>query len=144
MNGLKALNDTHGHDAGDAGLRAYFQAVSAAAGDVGQAYRLGGDEVLMVIQGVDVRRGEPLIETACRRLMAEQIEFNGERAALSIAAGLVTAVDASKSANEVRQAADHVQYRAKEESRKASTRPSVIALDGIPTLNVIAVGVAST
>jgi len=137
MNGLKALNDTHGHDAGDAGLRAYFQAVSAAAGDGGQAYRLGGDEVLVVIQGMDAGRGQPVIEASCRRLMAERLEFNGKRVALSIAAGLVTAVDATKSASEVRHAADQVQYRAKEESRKASPRPSVIALDGVSTLHNI-------
>ena len=59
MNGLKQLNDTHGHDAGNRGLRAYFEAVSAALADVGQAYRLGGDEVLALLPGRDRAAASP-------------------------------------------------------------------------------------
>src|SRR5205807_2245049 len=51
MNGLKLINDTHGHDAGDLALKAYFQVVASTLGDNGQAYRLscGADEVLVVL-----------------------------------------------------------------------------------------------
>src|SRR5262249_34087362 len=51
MNGVKQINDKHGHDAGDLALRAYFHAVASVLGDGGQAYRLSGgaDEVLVLL-----------------------------------------------------------------------------------------------
>src|SRR5262249_20941464 len=51
MNGLKQVNENHGHDGGDLALKAYFQAVASVIGDRGQAYRLGSgaDEVLVVL-----------------------------------------------------------------------------------------------
>src|SRR5262249_51931691 len=51
MNGLKQINDSLGHDAGDLALKAYFQAVMSVLGDRGQAYRLSGgaDEVLVAL-----------------------------------------------------------------------------------------------
>src|SRR5262249_40960131 len=73
MNGLKALNDEHDHDAGDRGLRMYFRAVAAVLGDKDQAYRIGGDEVLTILPSCDVDQAAERLELACRRLMHDSL-----------------------------------------------------------------------
>ena len=60
LNGFKDYNDSFGHPAGDALLARFGSRLEAAAGD-GRAYRLGGDEFCVLIEGesraVDVRHG---------------------------------------------------------------------------------------
>ncbi|HSP03921.1 MAG TPA: diguanylate cyclase [Acidimicrobiales bacterium] len=48
LDGLKQLNDTHGHDAGDAAIRAAADALRASTRDGDVVARLGGDEFLVV------------------------------------------------------------------------------------------------
>jgi diguanylate cyclase (GGDEF)-like protein len=136
MNGLKQLNDTKGHAAGDEGLRAYFRSVLSAVGDDGLVYRLAGDEVLAVLPAVDAVNAVRAMERASRRLMSERFESLPDLK-LSISAGLVCVTEAGAMPVTVRDAADKCQYRAKEESRKHSPRPSVIALENIPELTII-------
>ena len=49
MRGFKQVNDTYGHDAGDAVLRAVAQRVRAARPVAGRVARLGGDEFAAVV-----------------------------------------------------------------------------------------------
>jgi diguanylate cyclase (GGDEF)-like protein len=137
MNGLKILNDSGGHDVGDEGLRAYFQSVASALRAVGQAYRLGGDEVLVLLPEKDKSSAAQVIEIACRLLMKERLEIEGVPIVLSIAAGIVDVVDPGLSPVSVRKRADQEQYRAKEESRKTTPRPSVIGIENVQSLRVI-------
>ncbi len=55
MNGLKAINDTYGHDAGDFAIRILGQAISRAVGDEDTVGRIGGDEFVILIHGGAVR-----------------------------------------------------------------------------------------
>jgi diguanylate cyclase len=51
MNGLKALNDTHGHAAGDAAVQLVARALKAQFRITDPVYRLGGDEFLVLLDG---------------------------------------------------------------------------------------------
>ena len=51
LNGFKRYNDTYGHGAGDALLVRLAVALSAVVGDRGSAYRLGGDEFCVLLEG---------------------------------------------------------------------------------------------
>jgi diguanylate cyclase (GGDEF)-like protein len=136
MNGLKALNDQHGHDAGDRGLRMYFQAVASVLADDGQAYRLGGDEVLALLPRCDTKTAAKRLEVACRRLMRDSfVDESGTF--LSISIGIVSEVDPLAAPEAVRSAADQTQYRAKTESKRESLRPSVIAIADVEELTVV-------
>jgi diguanylate cyclase (GGDEF)-like protein len=137
MNGMKEANDTYGHDVGDNALKTYFQAVASTIGDCGQAYRLGGDEVLVVLPGHDGPAAVRLIELAARKLMSEHLEPIGKKSLLSISAGIITSSDPSASPTNLKSAADKVQYRAKQRSRKVMPRPSVIAINGHDEMTVI-------
>ena len=137
MNGLKEVNDTHGHDAGDLALKSYFQAVLSALGDRGQAYRLGGDEVLIVLPMHNSEVATKVLRVACNTLMSERLEPMGKIAFLSIAAGVFSITDPFAVPKQSRSAAAKVQYRAKERSRQTTPRPSVIAIDGQDDLVII-------
>lgn len=50
-NGLKRLNDTVGHEAGDKMIKAIAKSLKAAFGD--NAYRVGGDEFIVLLCGID-------------------------------------------------------------------------------------------
>jgi diguanylate cyclase (GGDEF)-like protein len=51
LDGFKSYNDTFGHPAGDALLIRMGERLQAAARDFGRAYRLGGDEFCLLVQG---------------------------------------------------------------------------------------------
>lgn len=136
MNGLKALNDQSGHDAGDRGLRIYFQSVASVMADDGQAYRLGGDEVMALFPRCDARTAAKRLEVACRRLMRDSLADSADTL-LSLSIGIVSASDPLVAPEAVRSAADHTQYRAKAESKRESPRPSVIATDENAELTIV-------
>lgn len=48
LDGLKGVNDAHGHAQGDLFLQGFAQALTEVLGDVGLAYRIGGDEFAVV------------------------------------------------------------------------------------------------
>jgi len=67
LDGLKAVNDEHGHAAGDRALCAAATALadSAAGGLVG---RMGGDEFCVLLEGVDAQAAEAVARAAGQRL----------------------------------------------------------------------------
>jgi diguanylate cyclase (GGDEF)-like protein/putative nucleotidyltransferase with HDIG domain len=58
VDGLKEINDRHGHPTGDRTL----QAVAARLGSSGEAFRLGGDEFALLLPGVEGDQARVLIE----------------------------------------------------------------------------------
>jgi diguanylate cyclase (GGDEF)-like protein len=130
MNGLKQVNDALGHDAGDSALKAYFQAVASVLGDNGQAYRLGGDEVLALLPGHDETEATAVVGCVARMLMNERLFGDRADYPLSIAAGVVTCVNPNERPAGLRSRANDQQRRAKGKSKETSPRPSVIAFSG--------------
>ena len=75
VNGLKYVNDTYGHAAGDEYIRAACQLIC----DVfahSQIYRIGGDEFVAIVRGEDYERRNELLAELDRRSVVN-IENNG-------------------------------------------------------------------
>ena len=51
LDGLKEINDTYGHPAGDAHLRSIGSRLAAEVGTRGKVYRTGGDEFMVLLPG---------------------------------------------------------------------------------------------
>jgi diguanylate cyclase (GGDEF)-like protein len=65
---FKTINDTHGHARGDIVLRAIAAAIREQLRSFELAYRLGGEEFLVVLPGVDLKRGAEVAERLRRGL----------------------------------------------------------------------------
>jgi diguanylate cyclase (GGDEF)-like protein len=131
LNGLKNVNDTIGHDAGDLVLRAYFNALATGLADRADAYRLGGDEVAIILSGLSKAEVVALVKKVCLLLMGEHLRhLDSELPKVSISAGMVITTNPSDSGPDLRQTADRQMYRAKASTKSKPFRPSSLAIEG--------------
>ena len=56
INGLKAVNDKYGHDAGDKLIVGAARCIEKCFGDKGKVYRIGGDEYAAILTSVQEER----------------------------------------------------------------------------------------
>ncbi len=68
---FKAINDTHGHDVGDAVLRAFCTHVSTQIRPSHMLGRLGGEEFLLLMPGTSLSDAEVLLERVRRTLKSQ-------------------------------------------------------------------------
>jgi diguanylate cyclase (GGDEF)-like protein len=131
MNGLKAINDTHGHAAGDHTIRAYLETVIAVFGEHGEAYRgEGGDEAVVILPGVDDERAGMLLDSFVHQLGKDAVLLGDARASmrLTCSCGTASTTDPGSDAALLHDRADKAMYRAKAESKKHAPRVSTVAV----------------
>jgi diguanylate cyclase (GGDEF)-like protein/putative nucleotidyltransferase with HDIG domain len=109
LDGLKRVNDTLGHQSGDALITALAHGLHNAAGD-GGAYRVGGDEFALVVRG-----GAMAAFATVQRL---QQELEAADRAVFVIAGVAQA-DAGLPADEVVRRADLALIESKRARRRA-------------------------
>ncbi len=81
LDGLKEINDTHGHQAGDAHLTSTARSVDTAVGAAGTVYRTGGDEFMVLLPG---RRNLDAIELAHRIHGATEASEGGRTLSIGV------------------------------------------------------------
>jgi diguanylate cyclase (GGDEF)-like protein len=130
LNGFKSYNDTCGHPAGDELLAELGGRLTAAVGDDGFAYRVGGDEFCVVLTRIDRSADELTREAA----IALSMRKNGID--LSASWGSVAIPVEAEGPREAMQLAD-VRMYAQKESRRASRGrerdPLTVPLEPPPT-----------
>lgn len=67
---FKGLNDSHGHEAGDAVLQEVARRLVAALPAPATVARLGGDQFMLFLPGLDVDAAKPLLAQACAAVSA--------------------------------------------------------------------------
>lgn len=109
LDNFKGLNDTHGHQTGDAVLRLTADALRRTVREVDVVGRLGGDEFAVLMPETD----GTLAGAAARRL-SESIRqaFDGTPA-VTASVGVVSFADTTASAAELLRKADQAMYEAK-------------------------------
>ncbi|MGQ9724370.1 MAG: diguanylate cyclase domain-containing protein [Tepidimonas sp.] len=118
LDGFKAINDTHGHAAGDRLLVALAQRLRALAREVDTVVRLGGDEFVLLLP--DLARpqdAEPIVQ---RILQAMAQPVDDAVGALQVSASVGVSFypqDAGVDADALLQQADHAMYVAKRGGR---------------------------
>lgn len=110
LNGLKHINDTQGHDAGNRCIKDACRLIC----DIflhSPVYRVGGDEFIVVLEGRDYERRESLMAAFDRR-----IEENRQNNEIIVAAGIAEYVPGEDNSFErVFKRADHRMYQRKDE-----------------------------
>ena len=130
LDGFKAVNDQHGHEAGDAVLRAVGARLLGLVRSRDVAARLGGDEFVLActVPGGDV--AEQFAATLVHRIeqaLSQPVEHDGLLLEVGVSVGTALA-PSSSDADEVLHRADLALY----ERKRARTRAAVRELAWLP------------
>jgi diguanylate cyclase (GGDEF)-like protein/PAS domain S-box-containing protein len=123
IDGLKLINDTLGHNAGDALLLAATRAIQDSFRENDVIARIGGDEFAILLPKTPL----PLIEKSVKRIEAFIQKYNDSEAEahLSISVGFAFRSDSSVRITELFKSADNNMYREKL-FRSQSVRSNIV------------------
>ena len=113
---FKQINDTYGHAAGDAVLRAFAQTRRQHSRDIDLFARFGGDEFALLLPGADCAQAAAVLERI-RQITAVPINLGGQPLAVTISVGVASLSNANDSADTLMSRADHALYQAKAAGR---------------------------
>lgn len=115
---FKAVNDTHGHDAGDRVLQEISGRIRANIRNIDLACRTGGEEFVVVLPATDIHTAEKVGERI-RRAIASKHFNAGPDFHLNVTAsiGISTLSGVDESVDDILKRADNALYRAKREGR---------------------------
>lgn len=88
INNLKKVNDTYGHKEGDRHIKAAADIINQSFGQIGDCYRTGGDEFIVVIENLKDPSVLEETEKKFRRLIDEYNEKEKPRVKLEIPYGI--------------------------------------------------------
>jgi diguanylate cyclase (GGDEF)-like protein/PAS domain S-box-containing protein len=129
---FKAINDTHGHGAGDIVVKHFGNLLREQIRRHDVAGRLGGDEFGVILSGTTVQDGRIFAERLRRKITEAPVEVNGTPISLSISIGMcsIDADDADIESSLTR--ADEALYRAKRlgRNRIVIAGPPDVAMTG--------------
>ena len=116
---FKRINDTHGHAAGDAVLRATAALITGAVRDNDLVGRYGGEEFVVVLPGVAQQEALVVCERILRALRGARHEFGGAAIVATASLGLAThdGLASFADAGKLVEAADRAVYAAKRAGR---------------------------
>ena len=114
---FKQVNDTYGHQAGDAVLHTVAQAVQLGTGQDGIACRYGGEELAIFFPQRAAGEVAEIVEGIRKNIEESKTRFGKKTIQVTISAGVSHREQYSQSIVDVIQAADKALYAAKEEGR---------------------------
>jgi diguanylate cyclase (GGDEF)-like protein len=118
MDGLKMINDTHGHPVGAYAIAEVGKIIGEViSGAEGAACRFGGDEFAAFLPGVNKGDGTTLGETIRTRINDHKFEKDGVVLKPTISIGVAAFPDDAKMPDVLLRKADEALYRAKKTGR---------------------------
>jgi len=116
---FKVVNDTLGHPAGDALLKAAAERLRGCAREGDTVARLGGDEFAVVQCGVVHGADASRLATRIVEAMAQPFDIHGQQVVAGASVGVAMSPQDGLEPDELLQKADMALYRAKNEGRGA-------------------------
>ena len=113
---FKRVNDTYGHARGDEALIAFVERIKANLRTTDLLFRFGGDEFVLILQGVDQSRGPVLVQHILDDVSAMQIPGNPPLS-ITFSAGVSYFPADGDSAVVLLEAADRRVYHSKRTGR---------------------------
>lgn len=112
LDGFKAVNDTHGHAAGDLLLSQVAERLSAhiRASDI--AARIGGDEFAIALIGTPAAMAVPIAREIVK-LLSRPYDLNGEQGNISASIGIASYPECGQTGQKMMDVADEAMYHAK-------------------------------
>lgn len=127
LDGFKAINDTFGHRAGDALLKQVAQRLTAHLSAAREQYqldniplaRVGGDEFVALVPGLDAVKNAGAIANGIIRILRQPFDVGGTRVAIGTSIGITIFPEDGNSYDELLVNADLAMYAAKERGRNS-------------------------
>lgn len=116
IDNFKLVNDTYGHTRGDEVLVSFVERVKANLRTTDLLFRFGGDEFVLILQGVDQSRGPALVQYLLDDVSATQI-LGGPPIHITFSAGIAYFPADGDTAEILLEAADRRTYHAKRAGR---------------------------
>jgi two-component system cell cycle response regulator len=116
---FKAINDTHGHDAGDDVLRDFALRIKRSIRGIDLACRYGGEEFVLVMPETDMAVAAMVAERLRRRIASEPfpIQQGSQAIPVTISIGIAALRGKDDNAAGLLKRADQALYRAKRDGR---------------------------
>jgi diguanylate cyclase (GGDEF)-like protein len=116
---FKAVNDSHGHAAGDAVLQRVARAMRGAARDVDSVARMGGEEFCVLLPGADAAGADAVAERMLQAVRSLQHPEGGSQSPLrvTLSIGLAVASSADEPVQQLQRRLDQALYAAKAAGR---------------------------
>lgn len=116
---FKAVNDTHGHEAGDEVLKAIAQVMKEQVRGTEMAARIGGEEFCVVLQQTGAEGAAELAERLRLKIEALKIRWHDRDLTVTMSFGIATYDSGAGQVKRAQlfEAADRALYRAKGEGR---------------------------
>ncbi len=111
---LKHINDSLGHTAGDAAIKAVARVINKNSRSVDIPSRIGGEEFSIILPGVDSQGGIIAAERIRASLEAEHVEGVGH---VTASIGVATFIEMTTDVDELVEIADKAMYFAKQNGR---------------------------
>ena len=120
VDGLKALNDQHGHAIGDFALRTQASRLAVMVRQSDTVARVGGDEFALVISPVVDRAAAAGVVRKLRAALREPFTHAGATYSVGASVGLALFPDDSESTGTLREIADKAMYEEKRANKARS------------------------
>lgn len=114
---FKRINDTLGHQAGDAVLRELSARISEQIRDFDYFFRIGGEEFALIMPNTGLAEASLVAERLRLAIASREFSVDGKLVPVSISVGLAPAVSDTVDPESLFRAADTLLYRAKNEGR---------------------------
>jgi len=114
---FKEVNDTCGHQAGDAVLRETAVRIRSVLREYDSVGRYGGEEFLVITPGLGQEEGKGVFERIRRAIAGRQMQTAIEKVHVTASLGVVICTGSSSTADDLIHAADVALYHAKDSGR---------------------------
>ena len=132
LDGFKAVNDTHGHAAGDAVLVALVQRLRALLREDDLVARLGGDEFVVLLAGAPPRAALADKARAMARAVAVPLGFEDRSLCVGLSVGIAGHPGDGRTLEALLRAADTAMYASKRRGPRAGAECFAFASDLAP------------
>jgi two-component system cell cycle response regulator len=119
---FKAINDTHGHDAGDKVLQELASRIRQSTRSVDLCCRTGGEEFVLVLPGTDLPAAMTIAERLRKLIAGKAMPIgNGKDIRVTVSIGVAGLEGIEDTPSAILKRADEALYAAKREGRNRVT-----------------------
>lgn len=126
LNGFKAVNDTHGHQAGDEVIREIGRRLEICLRRTDTPARLGGDEFACILEDFRDREAALAVIDKIMDIFTDTIAYEGVEHQIGGSLGVSFYPESAKEADLLIQLADEAMYQAKVKSRRTGKPEFII------------------